>query len=378
MTTGPSRSQSESGRHSGDSHPHEHSGNHEHEHDHEHDHEHGRAAGRALSLLLGHRHDLADRVDAPLESDRRGMRALWLSLAILGLTAALQGVVVMLSGSVALLGETFHNTVDALTALPLGLAFTVARRAPTRRYTYGFGRAEDLAGLVVLLTIALSTTVAAVESIIRLAHPAAVHGLLFVALAALVGLVGNETVASYRIAVGRRIGSAALVADGQHARTDGLSSVAVLLGVAGLALGWKRADAVAGLLIVIPIVTVLRSAAMETYRRLMDAVDPSLVDTVEEVLSSVPGVLAVGSVKLRWIGHELHAEAEITVDSELSVVSGHEIAERARHQLMHDVPRLFSASIHADPEQGPGTADPHDFVSHHVRPRHPGRKRVRS
>ena len=208
------------------------------------------------------------------------------------------------SGSVALLGDTLHNAADALTAVPLGIAFVVGRRPPTRRYTYGYGRAEDLAGVVIVVIIAASSALAAYEAVTRLAHPRPVSNLIAVAVAAVIGFTGNELVARYRIRVGRKIGSAALVADGLHARTDGFTSLAVLLGVGGVAIGWDWADPVVGLLITVAILAVLRQAAREIYRRLMDAVDPALVDQVEQTLRATPGVLAVGQVRLRWIGHQ--------------------------------------------------------------------------
>lgn len=170
---------------------------------------------------------------------RRVGSALLRSLVILGGTAAIQMGVVVLSGSVALLGDGLHNLADALTSVPLLFAFALARRPATKRYTYGFGRAEDLGGLFVIVMIAISSGIAAWEAVDRLIHPQAVSHLWVVALAAVVGFVGNEVVARYRIRVGRRIGSAALVADGLHARTDGFTSLAVLFGAAGVALGWK-------------------------------------------------------------------------------------------------------------------------------------------
>jgi cation diffusion facilitator family transporter len=251
---------------------------------------------------------------------------------------------------VALLGDTLHNVADALTAVPLGVAFLLGRRVATRRYTYGFGRAEDLAGIVIVATIAASAAFAGYEAVRRLLQPQDLTHLGYVAAAGLLGFAGNEIVARYRISVGRRIGSAALVADGLHARTDGFTSLAVLLGAGGAALGWRWADPVAGLLITAAIVLVLRSAAREIYRRLMDAVDPVLVDRAEACLRETPGVLDVGSVRLRWIGHRLHAETEITVGAELSLAAAHAIAVDAEHRLGHAVPRLTSALIHPDPE----------------------------
>ena len=230
--------------------------------------------GRLRHLLRPHSHDASDKVDAAMEASAEGFRALWISLAILAGTALLQAVVVALSGSVALLGDTLHNAADALTAVPLGIAFVVGRRPPTRRYTYGYGRAEDLAGIVIVVVIAASSALAAYEAVTRLAHSRLVTNLLAVAVAAVIGFTGNELVARYRIRTGRKIGSAALVADGLHARTDGFTSLAVLLGVGGVAVGWDWADPIVGLLITVAILAVLRQAAREIYRRLMDAVRP--------------------------------------------------------------------------------------------------------
>jgi cation diffusion facilitator family transporter len=335
-----------------------HDGGHEHHHDHEH--AHGLVA-RVRELLAPHSHDAADSVDHALETSERAMRALLVSLAVLGTTAALQALVVLWTGSIALLGDTLHNVADALTAIPLALAFSLGRRPPNRRYTYGYGRAEDLAGIAVVGFIVASAAVAAYEAVHRLLHPAHVTHLGAVALAGVIGFVGNEVVARYRIAVGRDIGSAALVADGLHARTDGFTSLAVVLGALGVAVGWEQADPVVGLLITLAILRVLGDAARQVYRRLMDSVDPALVDEVEGVLRSTPGVRDVGEVRVRWIGHALRAECEVVVDAALSLADGHAIAVEAEHRLLHEVRRLASAMIHADPE-GP---EHHALTEHH-------------
>ena len=337
-----------------------HSSEHQHGHDHghEHEHEHG---GRWWKR---HSHDAADRVDSALEDSRDGVRALAISLIGLGLTAALQAVVVVLSGSVALLGDTLHNVADALTAVPLWLAFVIGRRQPTRRYTYGYGRAEDLAGIFIVLAIVASTVVAAYEAARRLADPQDVTHLWAVAAAAFIGFLGNELVATYRIRVGRRIGSAALEADGHHARTDGLTSLAVLLGAGGSALGWRWADPVVGLAITLAILLVLKDAARDVYRRLMDAVDPALVEAAERSLQGVAGVQRVGDVRIRWLGHRLRAEVQLEVDDTLSIVDAHAIADAAEHQLLHDVAKLSSALVHTDPASN-GAVDHHSETAHH-------------
>jgi len=339
------------------------------DHEHEHVHGHDRAGGLGVlawlrHLLRPHSHEAADKVDTAMEASAEGIRALWISLAVLGATAVLQAVVVAVSGSVALLGDTLHNAADALTAVPLGIAFVVGRRPPNRRYTYGYGRAEDLAGVVIVAIIAASSALAAYEAVTRLAHPRPVSDLIAVAVAAVIGFTGNELVARYRIRVGRKIGSAALVADGLHARTDGFTSLAVLLGVGGVALGWDRADPVVGLVITVAILAVLRQAAREIYRRLMDAVDPALVDQVEQTLRATPGVLGVGQVRLRWIGHQLRAECEVIVDAGASAIQAHQVAVDAEHRLLHALPRLSAALVHADPQAQEGT-DHHAALASH-------------
>jgi cation diffusion facilitator family transporter len=333
------------------------------------------ALARIRHFISPHSHDAAVAVDSELEASRTGMRCLAISFAGLAVTALLQAVVVLLSGSIALLGDTLHNFADALTAVPLAIAFTLGRRLPTRRFTYGYGRSEDLAGIAIVLLIAGSSALAAYEAVQRLLHPRDLRYLWLVALASVIGFLGNELVARYRIKVGRQIGSAALVADGLHARTDGLTSLAVLLGALGVALGFRLADPIVGLFITVAILAVLRDAAREVYRRLMDAVDPQLVDQVERELLAVPGVVDLGEIRLRWIGHALRAECEVVVGHELSVVEAHSVAEEAQHRLLHGVPRLTAALVHADPFEHEG-ADHHELTAHHdvhLQPqRHPG------
>ncbi|MFI6549140.1 cation diffusion facilitator family transporter [Streptomyces prunicolor] len=353
-----------------DQHHHEHEHAHPHDdhgHDHPHPHDHSPTGlrHRLGHLLTPHSHESADKLDSALESSARGMRALWVSLAVLGVTALVQAVVVLVSGSVALLGDTVHNAADALTAVPLGIAFVLGRRAATRRFTYGYGRAEDLAGIAIVLTIAASAAFAAWAAVDRLLDPRPMSHVPVVAVAALVGFVGNEGVARYRMRVGREIGSAALVADGLHARTDGFTSLAVLVGAGGSALGWQLADPVVGLAITAAIALVLRDAAREVFRRVMDAVDPDLVDRAEHAVREVQGVRGVGELRLRWIGHRLRAEVAVVVDGEATVRQAHAVAVAAEHALLHAVPRLTAALVHADPAPVPGEADPHGELAHH-------------
>jgi cation diffusion facilitator family transporter len=342
-----------------------------HEHDpadggHDHDHGHsGGVRGFLRGIFVSHSHDAADSMDRALRDSRKGMRALGISLGGLGVTAALQVVVVLISGSVALLADTVHNFADALTAVPLGIAFWLGRRKPTQRYTYGYGRAEDLAGMFIVAMIALSAAVAAWEAVHRLLDPRDVRNVGWVIAAGAIGFAGNELVAIYRIRVGREIGSAALVADGLHARTDGLTSLAVVVGAVGVALGWQLADPLVGLGITVAILFVLKQAARDIYRRLMDTVDPELVDRVREVVRRVPGIEAVDRVSIRWVGHELRAEVEVVSDCDLTIARGHEIAEEAHHRLLHELPKLARATIHTSPWTHDGR-DHHASTSHHL------------
>lgn len=284
-----------------------------------------------------------------LETSAAGLRTLWGSFAVLLATAVAQAVVVVFTGSVALLSDTLHNAADALSAIPLAVAFVLGRRAATRAYTHGFGRAEDLAGLVVLVLIAGSAAVAAVESARRLVEPTAVPYPGAVAAAAVVGFAGNELVARWRIRVGRRIGSAALVADGLHARTDGFTSLAVLAAAAGSAMGWRWVDPVVGLAVAVAIAGVLVGASRQVLGRLMDGVDPGMTDRATTVAAATAGVLAVEDVRLRWSGHGLFAELTVVVDGAASLVDAHRVAHDVEHRLRHELPRLRRAHVHPHP-----------------------------
>lgn len=302
-------------------------------------------------IFAPHSHDAADSVDDTLESTAAGIRTVKISLLVLGLTALIQIVIVVMSGSVALAADTIHNFADALTAVPLWIAFALGAKPATRRYTYGFSRVEDLAGSFVVAMITMSAIIAGYEAIARLIHPQQIEHVGWVALAGLVGFIGNEWVALYRIRVGHRIGSAALIADGLHARTDGFTSLAVLCSAGGVALGFPLADPIVGLLITAAILAVLRTAARDVFRRLLDGVDPAMVDAAEQALAARPGVQAVRSVRMRWIGHRLHADAELDVDPALDLAQAHRIAHDAEHELTHTVPKLTTALIHAYPAE---------------------------
>lgn len=316
---------------------------HDHDHDHGTDHDHAHAhptgiKGFFYGLFVPHSHDAADSIDDAMEASGQGIRAVKVSLVGLGATASLQLAVVLVSGSVALLADTIHNFSDALTAVPLWIAFVLGRRAANRRFTYGYGRAEDLAGLFIIAMIALSAVLAGYMSIERLIHPQPPTNLGWVFAAGIIGFAGNELVAIYRIRVGRRIGSAALVADGVHARTDGFTSLAVVVGVIGVWLGFPLADPIVGLVITVAILVLLWGTARDIGRRLLDAVDPGLVDAAEAALQAVPGVQKVDVVRMRWTGHRLSIAARVTTDTSATVESFQALEHAAEHALRHALP----------------------------------------
>jgi cation diffusion facilitator family transporter len=303
------------------------------------------ASNSAYGLLVPHSHDVSDSIDAALEASNAGIRAVKISLAGLGVTAALQAVVVVVSGSVALLADTIHNFSDALTAIPLWVAFVVGRRAASKRYTYGYGRIEDLAGMFIVAMIALSALVAGWESIRRFVTPQPLEHLGWVLAAGMIGFVGNELVAVYRIRAGRQIGSAALFADGVHARTDGFTSLAVVLGVIGVWLGFPLADPIVGLIISVAIFVLLWGTARDIGRRLLDGVDPALVQQAERTLSGLPGVVDVADVRMRWVGHRLSVEATVTTDPAMAIKAFHTLEHKADQMVRYDLPRIGSVRL---------------------------------
>lgn len=289
-------------------------------------------------------------VDPSYYSTDRGIWALKISFAALLATALLQTVVVLISGSVALLADTIHNFSDALTAIPLAIAFMLSKRPPNRRFTYGYGHTEDLAGLVIVLLIVISAIVIGYESVLRLLNPQPLQNVLIVAIAAIVGFIGNEVVAIFRIRVGKDIGSAALVADGYHARVDGFSSLTVLIGAVGAWLGFPMADPLVGLGITVLIVRIAIDAGRSVLTRLLGGVDPQVVDEIEHAAGETAGVLRVDEIRVRWLGHRLNTELNITVEKNLSLTRAHEIANAVQHNLMHHLSYLSGATIHVDPE----------------------------
>ncbi|WP_380168934.1 cation diffusion facilitator family transporter [Jannaschia sp. R86511] len=346
-----------------------------HEHDaHEHEthehptHEHGPSLrARVRRALVPHAHDANDAIRTAEESSRDGIRTAWIGLAGMMATAAVQVAIVAVSGSIALLADTIHSLGHAATTIPLIIAFRLGRRAPTARYPYGYRRAEDLVGLFISLVIVATVVLIVWESVDALVTPRELTNLGWVFAAGVVGFVGNEVVAVYRIRTGRRIGSAALVAEGQHARADGFTSVAVVLGVVGVWLGFERADAVAGLLIALAIAGILVNSLVIIVRRLMDGIEPAVLDRMRAVAAAVDGVVLVSEVRARWSGHRMEGDAEIGVASDLTLPQAHELAELVQHELMHAVPNLDRVTVHVHPTVDRAVPpELHELSGHHA------------
>ena len=313
-------------------------------------------------------------VDPSLLSTSRGIWAVKWSFAALMVTAIAQVAVVYFTGSVALLADTIHNFGDASTAIPLWIAFRLARLRPSNRFPYGYGKAEDLAGVAIVLLILTSAIVAGYESVDRFLNPRPVQLLWAIAIASIVGFIGNELVAIFRIRVGREIHSAALIADGHHARIDGLTSLGVLASAIGIWLGFPLADPLVGLIITALILRIMWSSAKSIFLRMLDGVDPRIVDEIRHAASHARGVEDVSDVRVRWIGHWLHAEVNLSVSPELSITDAHELAREARHEILHPLPYLSNAVIHVDPVHESGEAfhriekHMHDDLEPHFHP----------
>ncbi len=333
---------------------------HSHDHDHEHDeHEHEKVHGH------GHEHG---KVDADLYGNQVGLRAVQISTAGMFIVAAIQFAIAAIGGSAGLFADALHNLGDVLTTVALWIAFVISSRAANQRYTFGYYRAEDLAGIFIVLVIIGSAVGGAVESILKLTSGNVPSQIYLSMAAALVGVVGNEVLAQYKISVGKRINSVPLIADGQHSRIDGLTSLAAFLGLVGVKFGFPQADPIAGLIITVVIVTVVYSTSRSVLQRLLDAVDPHIVPAIVAAAEAVPGVLAVTDVRARWVGHTLHVVMNIEVDANLTLAKAHAIAEEVRHRIFHEIKGVSEVIIHTDPA-GTGV-DYHEAMAHHMQEAH--------
>jgi cation diffusion facilitator family transporter len=324
-------------------------GHHHHDHAQGHDHAHA------------HSHGV---VDPAIASDERGLWAVKWSFAALMATALAQLVVVFFSGSVALLADTIHNFGDATTAIPLAIAFMFARKLPNDRFSFGYGRIEDLAGVVIVLIILASGIVAGYESIERFLHPQDISYLWAVVAASIIGFLGNELVAIFRIRVGREINSAALVADGYHARVDGWTSLAVLFGAIGVWLGYPLADPIIGMAITVAILGIVVQSGRSIFTRMLDGADPQVIGEIRHTAQHVSEVEEVTEVRARWLGHRLHAEINIAVNPQMTIAQAHAVASEVRHRLLHHLSYLSLVVIHVDPADMSGEA--HHRIEQHA------------
>lgn len=323
-------------------------------------HLHDHPPGDSAHSGHGHTHGV---IDPAITTSERGIWAIKWSFAGLLATALFQLVVVWLSGSVALLADTIHNFGDAATAVPLWIAFALSRWKPNKKFTYGYGRVEDLAGMSIVAIIALSAAVAGYEAVQRLIHPQEVGYLWAVVAASVVGFLGNEAVAVFRIKVGREISSAALIADGYHARVDGFTSLAVLFGALGVWLGYPLADPLVGLLITLAIARIVWQSSKAVFTRALDGVDPEIIDEIRDAAAHARGVEKVTDVRARWLGHRLHTDLNVAVVSRLSVVEAHAVAKDVRHELLHHLTYLSSVVVHVDPLEEAGE-EHHRILEH--------------
>lgn len=348
-----------------DEHDHDHPHSHEHdEHEHdEHEHDEDEHEGHGHGGHGGHGHEHG-RVDADLYGNKVGLRAVQISTFGMLVVSLIQFAIAIIGGSAGLFADALHNTGDVFTTIALWIAFVLSNRAANQRYTYGYHRSEDLAGVFILLVMIASSVASAVESILKLTSGAVPTQLYLSMAAALVGVAGNELLAQYKINVGKRINSVPLIADGQHSRIDGLTSLAAFFGLVGAAFGLRIADPIAGLVITVVIITVVYSTSRSVLQRLLDAVDPKLIPSILAIASEVPGVEAVNDIRARWVGHTLHIAMNIEVDAQLTLIKAHEIAEEVRHRLFHRIKGVAEAIIHTDPHSH--DSDPHAAMAHHM------------
>lgn len=348
------------GRGEGHDHPHPHDHDHgdgdghdhphPHDHGHGHDHIHGTGFWAQLKhAITPHSHDASEAIQTAEEARSDGIRTAWIGLVGMLAVAAAQVFIVAISGSVGLLADTVHSLGHAVTTIPLIIAFKIGARQATKRYPYGYRRAEDLVGILICLVIFASAMIILYESIDALTNPRPLTNLVWVFAAGVVGFLGNEIVAIYRIRGGKRIGSAALIAEGQHARADGFTSLAVAVGIAFAWWGYPQVDAIVGLFIALVILGIMVSSLRQVIRRLMDGVDPSTIDQLKKVVAAVPGVQGIGQTRARWSGHRISAETVVEIDPTLSVSSGHEVVEAVQQAVRTTVRHVDDVFVEIRP-----------------------------
>jgi cation diffusion facilitator family transporter len=230
---------------------------------------------------------------------------------------------------------------DVSTSLAVFVGFRVSRKPPTERYPYGYERAEDIAGVGIAIVIWASAAFAAAESIDKLVHHGSTHYVAWGIAAALVGILGNQLVARYKLHVGRAINSATLIADAKHSWLDALSSAGAAAGLVGVLVGWRWADGAAGLLVTAFICHVGWEVSVDVAHRLMDGVDPEIIVSAEAAAARVPGVQHAHA-RARWTGRTLRVEIEGWVAADTSVADADRIGQLVADRVAGELPDVRS------------------------------------
>jgi cation diffusion facilitator family transporter len=285
-----------------------------------------------------------------LTDDRAANRAVIVSAVALAIASAVEFATSISGHSAGVLADALHNAGDVLTTLVLLVAFAVARRPATRRFTSGFGRVEDVATLVIVLVIVFTAAAAALESLGRLLSTQGYSNSVPAMGAAIVGVIANLSVSEYKIRVGRRIRSMALEADGLHSRLDALVSAGAFLGLLLAWMGFAIADPLAGIAVTIAIVYILAGTVGRLVLHMMDAVDPEVIEHITKAAASVKGVLGVHDVRARWVGRELVAVLHVDCPADSTLAQAHDIAQAVEQEVEHQVP-----AVHLDVHMDPGT-----------------------
>jgi cation diffusion facilitator family transporter len=279
------------------------------------------------------RDDVQERRDAD--------RAVGVSAIGLAVTGIVELLLAVLTGSVGLLGDAIHNLSDVSTSAVVFLGFRLSRRGPTEQYPYGLDRAEDLAGVGIAIVIWASAVFAGYASIRKLVgHGPTGHLALGIA-GAVLGIVGNQVVARYKLVVGRRISSATLVADARHSWLDALSSAGALAGLVAVALGFRLGDPIAGLAVTVFICHVGYEVSKDVVHRLADGVDPAVITAAEAAAGSVDGVIHAHA-RARWTGRTLRVEVEGWVDPALTVSGADALGQQVARAVAGELPEMGS------------------------------------
>lgn len=309
--------------------------------------------------LLGHSHeDGHGHMPRYREGEPKTTSVFVVSFFLLGAMATFQTGIAVFSGSVSLLSDAFHNIADALTGVPLWIAFSLAGRQPTRRYSYGYGKFEDLAGILIVGLILSSAIVSLVRSVERFVHPQVFHHPVWVALASVTGFLGNEAVAFLRIRAGRKTGSVSLVADGQHARVDGFASLSVLVGVAGSVTGYPIVDPVVGMLLGFSILLIAVRMIRDVGMHLSDGIEPETLDRIRHAAMDSGSVLSVSRARARWMGHSISCDLCLVLDDQSSLEDAAREGRLAEERIRKALPFTGDVLVVVAPAGGERPSPP--------------------